>query len=79
MSFSQKSLARKILTQKKHVEFFLKKPSTILPERYLTINELKDAFFSPKMLKSTGVDKVSFDVIKNCFGKLSDIMRYPSI
>ena len=33
-------------------------------------------FFSLKMNKSTGADAISFNVIKNCFGELSDIMRY---
>ena len=28
------------------------------------------------MNKSTGPDKISFNVIKNCFGELSDILRY---
>ena len=70
------SLAKKIPTPCKPFEFFLKKTSTTLPERCLTINKLKDAFFSLKMNKSTGADKTSFNVIKNCFGELSDILRY---
>ena len=28
------------------------------------------------MNKSTGADEISFNVIKNCFGELSDILRY---
>ena len=28
------------------------------------------------MNKSTGADEISFNVIKNCFGKLNDIMKY---
>ena len=31
----------------------------------LSINELKDAFFSLKINKSSGVDDVSFNIIKN--------------
>ena len=50
------SLARKIPTPSKPVESFLKKLSTTLPERCLTINELKDVIFSLKMNKSTGTD-----------------------
>ena len=34
----------------------------------LSINELKDAFFSLKINKSLGVDAVSFNIIKKCFG-----------
>ena len=50
--------------------------STILPEKCLTINELKNAFFSLKIYKSAGADEIPFNVIKNCFGELSDILRY---
>ena len=70
------SFERKIPTPSKTFESFLKKTSTTLPERCLTINELKDAFFSLNMNKSTSVDEISFNVIKNCFGELSDILRY---
>ena len=40
------------------------------PEKDLTVNELKDAFFSLKLNKSPGYDEVSFNVIKKCFGSL---------
>ena len=53
----------------------MKKASTTLPEKCVTTNELKDAFFSLKMNKSSGANEVSL-VIKNCFGELSDILRY---
>ena len=39
-------------------------------ESALTINELKDAFFSLKVNKSPGYDEISFNVVKNCFGPL---------
>ena len=71
-----RSFARKIPTLSKPLESFLKKNSPTLPERCLTINKLKNTFFSLKMNKSTGADKISFNVIKNCFGELSDILRY---
>ena len=57
------SLARKIPTPSKS-------------ERHVILNELQDAFFSLKMSKSTGADEISFNVIKNCFGELSEILRY---
>ena len=57
-------------------ESFLKKASTTLPERCLTISELTDAFFSLKINKSTSADEISFNVIKNCLGELSDILSY---
>ena len=79
MNFSQilvHLLLRKILSPSKLFESFLKRTSTTLPERYFTINELKDASFSLKMNQSTGADKISFNVIKNGFGELSGILRY---
>ena len=33
----------------------------------LPINELKGAFFSLKIKKSTGIDDVSFNIIRKCF------------
>ena len=65
------SLARKIPSLSKPFESFLKKKSNTLPERCLTINELKDAFFSLKMNKSTGADEISFNVAKNCFWRIT--------
>ena len=70
------SLARKILIPIKPFESLLKKASTTLPERSLTISELKDIFFSLNMNKSIGADEISFNVTKNCFGEISDILRY---
>ena len=42
----------------------------------LSINELKDAFFSLKINKSPGHDGVSFNVIKKCFGELCEPLKY---
>ena len=41
-----------------------------------TINELKDVFFFLKMNESTSADEISFNLIENCIGELSDILRY---
>ena len=70
------SLARKIPTPSKLFESFLKKGSNTLPGKFLTISKLKDVFFSLKMNKSTVANEISFNVIKNCFGELCDILRY---
>ena len=64
-------LAKKIGTPAKTFETYLQKWNTIQPENPLTINELKDAFFSLQTNKSPGHDGISFNVIKNCFGPLS--------
>ena len=42
----------------------------------LSINELKDAFFSLKINKSSSVDDVSFSIIKKCFGVLCEPLIY---
>ena len=47
---------------------YLKTLNANQPEHNLTVNELKDAFFSLKLSKSPWYDEISFSVIKTCFG-----------
>ena len=42
----------------------------------LSINELKDEFFLPKINKTSGVDDVNFNIIKKCFGGLCEPLIY---
>ena len=70
------SLANKIPNSNKSFETFLEKANTTMQTASLTINELKDAFFSLKINKSPGADEITFNVIKECFGDLSDILKY---
>ena len=42
----------------------------------LSINELKNAFFSLNINKSPGHDGVSFNVIKKCFGESCEPLKY---
>ena len=42
----------------------------------LSVNELKDAFFSLKINKSPGHNGVSFNVIKKCFRGLRESLKY---
>ena len=42
----------------------------------LSINELKNAFFSLNINKSPGHDGVSFNVIKKCSGELCEPLKY---
>ena len=42
----------------------------------ITINELKDPFFSLKIKKSAGNHEVIFNVIKNCVGKFWNQLKY---
>ena len=42
----------------------------------LSVNELKDAFFSLKINKSPGHNGVSFNVVKKCFRGLRESLKY---
>ena len=64
-------MLKKNETPVKTFETYRQKWNTIQPENLLTVNKLKDAFFSLQTNKSPGHDGISFNVIKNCFGPLS--------
>ena len=51
-------------------EGYIKKCNSIQPEHPLSINELRDPFFSLDINKSPGFDGISSTVLKNCFGAL---------
>ena len=36
-------------------------------DKPITVNELKEAFYSLKTNKSAGYDDISYSVVKNCF------------
>ena len=59
---------------------FSQKLVHFLQERFIlqvsTLNKRIKRIFSLKMNKSTGADKISFNMIKNCFGELSDTLKY---
>ena len=38
----------------------------------VTVNQLKEAFYSLKTNKSATYDSISYNVVKNCFGELCD-------
>ena len=42
----------------------------------LSINEVKEAFFSLKINKSPGYDEIDFNVIKSCFSELNMPLKY---
>ena len=63
-------LAKNIQKSSINFESFMKTCDSTQAESALTINELKDAFFSLKINKSPGYDEISFNVVKNCFGPL---------
>ena len=69
-------LANKIPNASKRFDFYITKVNTSMESRPLSINELKDAFFSLKINKSPGHDGVSFNVIKKCFGEIYEPLKY---
>ena len=61
-------LSSKIPKSSKTFKAYINKVNVIMESKPLLINELKDAFFSLKLNKRSGVDDVSFNIIKKCFG-----------
>ena len=47
-----------------------------MESKLLSINELKDAFFSVKLNKSPGYNDTNVNVIKKYFGNLCEPFRY---
>ena len=39
-------------------------------EKSVLVNELKEAFFTLKINKSSGYDDINFNIVKRCFGGL---------
>ena len=64
------SLAKNIPDPSIPFEKFLERVNNTLSSQSLSINELKDPFFSLKTNKSPGADEINFNVIKYCFGEL---------
>ena len=69
-------LAEKIPNASRTFESFLNKIDTTMPADPVTINELKEDFFSLKANKSSGYDEVSSNVIKNYFSVLNYPLKY---
>ena len=69
-------LASKIQNASRTFESYINKPDSIMKTKQLSMNELKDAFFSLKINKSPGYDDISFNVVKKCFSSLCEPMKY---
>ena len=69
-------LASKIPTAKITFETCVENVNSTMESNLLTINELKDAFFSLKINKSPGYDETSFNFVKKCFGELYDHLKF---
>ena len=69
-------LASKIPNASTTFESYIIKPHSIMETKELSMNELKDAFFSLKLSKSSGHDDISFDVLKKCCSNLCEPLKY---
>ena len=69
-------LAIKIPNASTTFESYINKPDSIMKIKQLSMNELKDAFFSLKINKSLGYDDISFNVVKKCFSSLCEPLKY---
>ena len=65
-------LAHKIPQPLKRFESYTSKVNTGTENKPITVNELKEAFYSLKTNKSTGYDDIRYNVVKNCFNELCD-------
>ena len=69
-------MAKNIPNASRSFERYIKKVDTTIPTDSLTINEVKEAFFSLKINKSPGCDETSFNIIKNCFSEINMPLKY---
>ena len=69
-------LASKIPNASTTFESYINKPDSIMKTKQLSMNELKDTFFSLKINKSPVYDDISFNVVKKCFSSLCEPLKY---
>ena len=69
-------LASKILNASTTFESYINKPDSIMKTKQLSINALKDVFFSLKINKGPGYHDISFNVLKKCFSSLCEPLKY---
>ena len=69
-------MASKSSNASKRFETYINKQDSIMETKRLSMNKLKDAFFSLKINKSPGYDGISFNVLKKCFSSLCEPLKY---
>ena len=47
-----------------------------MQHKSVSINDLRDAFFSLKLNKSPGYDEISYKVVKKCFSELCEPLKH---
>ena len=71
-----KNLASKVPNASTPFEYFVNKSDFVMETKPLSMNELKDTFYSLESNKSPGYDDINYDVIKKCFGILCEPLKY---
>ena len=71
-----KNLVSKVTNTSNPFEYFVNKSDFVMETKPLSMNELKDAFYSLKSNKSQGYDDISCNVIKKCFRSLCNPLKY---
>ena len=69
-------LAKQIPESESTFESYLVKTSATMQHKSVSINELRDAFFSFKFNKSPGYDEISFNIVKKCFSELCELFKH---
>ena len=69
-------LAKQIPYSENTFESYLGKTSATMQHKSVSINELRDAFFSLKLNKSPRYGKISFNVVKKCFSELREPFKH---
>ena len=69
-------LADDIPTATRSFESYAQKTNERTKDEPITIYEPKDAFLPFKINESAGYDEISSNIIKICFGKLCDPLKY---
>ena len=65
-------MVQKIPQTLKRFESYMNRVNSEMENKPITVNELKEAFYSLKTNKSAGYDDISYNIVKNCLGKLCD-------
>ena len=69
-------LAKQIPESENTFESYLVKTSVTMQHKSVSMNELRDAFFSLKCNKNPGYDEISFHVVKKCFSELCEPLKH---
>ena len=70
------NLAKKVPNSSNSFTSFLNQTHSIMEKNLLSINQLKEAFFSLKTNKSPRYDDINFIVVKKCFGEINEPLRH---